>query len=868
MDVNEVEPETQDYFYNCSECSSLIEIIYLDDINIEFKCFNKNNPHKIKISIKEYINAMKIKYREINNEKCMINKHNKMNECYCLECNIQLCDICLKSREHLLHNKINIKEILPRENELNIINNIIKDIKDIKNQDLKNLYEIIYNSYNTNNYNYYYCLNVNYILNNYIEKNNIIKEKLSKEEYENIIKIKNIKKENRIDEKSENANINVINRRKNLKDENNTPTKLNNYYGKIKLKEELEKEKKEEIIEKPIRTSPKNSVEKYSRFRRLSSDYLKEEKYEANTERKQREKEENKHKFIGFSYECHGKTNGKEIKNKSKNSPNIFNRRRLFNNNIQDKVKKPEIRDDQRKMQKPFGRTYYDGFRRYKPKLDDDIPKELDINSKDEKREIFKNYFINKTLEENENNKKKYLKINSKKDIKEISNKKKTVETFNFKYIEIKYNSNKKDNINNKNKIKCLLDIKLKEIINNNIILFNTNIEDGIDVYLKNKKINMIRYDKSWYIDYGFEKEGIYEFQIIFSKIFANMYGFFEKCNNIISIDLSNFNSSNVTDMAFMFSECNKLKEIKGLNKFNTNKVNNMVAVFQECKELEYLDLSNFNTNNVTEMQYMFNKCMKLKVIKGLNVLNTNKVNNMRSMFQLCSELKYLDLSNFNTSNVTNMSFMFSKCYALKVIKGLNKFNTNKVKSMKTMFQSCSELEYLDLSNFNTENVIDMSYMFSSCNKLKEIKGLNKFNTNKINNMKAMFQLCKELEYLDLSNFDTENVIDMSNMFASCNKLKELRGINKFKTNKVKNMKAMFNECTELQSLDLSNFYTENVTDMEGMFNKCDKLKYLNLLNFSIKCETKNMMNFNRKDKFKFITNNKDLLALFNSIYL
>ena len=177
------------------------------------------------------------------------------------------------------------------------------------------------------------------------------------------------------------------------------------------------------------------------------------------------------------------------------------------------------------------------------------------------------------------------------------------METFNFKYIEIKYNSNKKDNINNKNKIKCLLDIKLKEIINNNIILFNTNIEDGIDVYLKNKKINMIRYDKSWYIDYGFEKEGIYEFHIIFSKIFANMYGFFEKCNNIISIDLSNFNSSNVTDMAFMFSECNKLKEIKGLNKFNTNKVNNMVAVFQECKELEYLDLSNFNTNNVTEMQ-------------------------------------------------------------------------------------------------------------------------------------------------------------------------------------------------------------------------------------------------------------------------
>jgi hypothetical protein len=92
----EILPKTFEPFYNCSECSSSIEIIYLDNSTIEFKCFNKNNPHKIKLSIKEYINKMKIQYKEINNEKCMINKHNKMNERYCLKCNIHLCDICLK----------------------------------------------------------------------------------------------------------------------------------------------------------------------------------------------------------------------------------------------------------------------------------------------------------------------------------------------------------------------------------------------------------------------------------------------------------------------------------------------------------------------------------------------------------------------------------------------------------------------------------------------------------------------------------------------------------------------------------------------------------------------------------------------------
>ena len=49
------------------------------------------------------------------------------------------------------------------------------------------------------------------------------------------------------------------------------------------------------------------------------------------------------------------------------------------------------------------------------------------------------------------------------------------------------------------------------------------------------------------------------------------------------------------------------------------------------------------------------------------------------------------------------------------------------------------------------------------------------------------------------------------------------------------------------------------------MFNKCKKLKYLNLLNFTINCETKLMFNFENKKNCQFITNNKDLLKLYNS---
>ena len=78
-------------------------------------------------------------------------------------------------------------------------------------------------------------------------------------------------------------------------------------------------------------------------------------------------------------------------------------------------------------------------------------------------------------------------------------------------------------------------------------------------------------------------------------------------------------------------------------------------------------------------------------------------------------------------------------------------------------------------------------------------------------------------------------------------------------------MKGMFQGCNNLEYLDLSNFNTSNVTNMVGMFYSCNKLKYLNLLNFTINCETKNMLTFKNKKNCQFITNNKDLLKLYES---
>ena len=55
-----------------------------------------------------------------------------------------------------------------------------------------------------------------------------------------------------------------------------------------------------------------------------------------------------------------------------------------------------------------------------------------------------------------------------------------------------------------------------------------------------------------------------------------------------------------------------------------------------ECSSLTHLDLSNFNTNNVTNMSGMFLGCSSLTNI-NLSNFNNSKVTNMNGMFYGCS---------------------------------------------------------------------------------------------------------------------------------------------------------------------------------------------------------------------------------------
>ena len=330
-----------------------------------------------------------------------------------------------------------------------------------------------------------------------------------------------------------------------------------------------------------------------------------------------------------------------------------------------------------------------------------------------------------------------------------------------------------------------------------------------------------------------------------------------QKIKNILELDLSSFDTSNVTSMDAMFTGMSNLTTLN-LSNFDTSQVTSMDAMFGDMSSLTTLNLSNFNTSKVTNMDSMFFRMSSLTTL-NLSNFDTSKVTNMSAMFRGMSNLTTLNLSNFDTSNVTNMRDMFSGMSNLTSIN-LSNFDTSKVTDMRAMFFGMSNLTTLNLSNFNTSNVTNMSNMFAVTPKLTTLD-LSSFNTSKVTDMSWMFKDMSKLTTLNLSNFDTSKVTNMYAMFNTTRNLTTLN-LSNFDTSKVTSMGRMFYGMSKLTTLDLSNFDTSKVTDMGYMFAVTPKLTTLDLSNFNTSKVTdmsdmfSDMLNLNSLDISNFDTSN------------
>ena len=136
----------------------------------------------------------------------------------------------------------------------------------------------------------------------------------------------------------------------------------------------------------------------------------------------------------------------------------------------------------------------------------------------------------------------------------------------------------------------------------------------------------------------------INNFTIIWEKM-PKCSGMFEYSTGIVSIDLSNFDSSQLIDISKMFRECRNLRYINFTN-FDVSLVENMTQLFYGCTKLTSLDLSNFYTFSAISMESMFQGADSL-ISLDLRAFDTSFVTNMKNMFNGCKSLKYINLISF-----------------------------------------------------------------------------------------------------------------------------------------------------------------------------------------------------------------------------
>ncbi len=166
----------------------------------------------------------------------------------------------------------------------------------------------------------------------------------------------------------------------------------------------------------------------------------------------------------------------------------------------------------------------------------------------------------------------------------------------------------------------------------------------------------------------------------------------FYGCKNlqISATDLPDL--SDVSSMYAMLSRCDSLNGPQNIDNWNTSNVTDMGYLFAQSRKFNQA-IGNWNTSNVTSMLGMF------YLAEGFNQTidswNTGSVTNMKEMFYGATNFNQ-PIGNWNTSNITNMSYMFFSAYDFN--QPIDNWNFNAVSNYENMILGCG----LDCGNYSS----------------------------------------------------------------------------------------------------------------------------------------------------------------------
>ena len=199
---------------------------------------------------------------------------------------------------------------------------------------------------------------------------------------------------------------------------------------------------------------------------------------------------------------------------------------------------------------------------------------------------------------------------------------------------------------------------------------------------------------------------------------------------DITVLDITGWNLEKFETINGLFSNCNYLENIIGLDTLDLSNIYSAEYLFRNCPKLDFSCVKNLNVKGIKKLEgvFMSNKITNLDFLSNWDI---SECEDISGMFFSCKSLTNIDgIKNWNVSSLRNN-------YNLPALDGIN-----------NLFMYCNALTNVDLSNWTLgKDLIWVNHVFSDCYGLKTLKIFNVTGT--IRKAESLFEDCEQLESIE-----------------------------------------------------------------------------------------------------------------------
>jgi len=225
-----------------------------------------------------------------------------------------------------------------------------------------------------------------------------------------------------------------------------------------------------------------------------------------------------------------------------------------------------------------------------------------------------------------------------------------------------------------------------------------------------------------------------------FPRIYFDAGGFFGSNTDYGKIlTIEQWGTDAWTSMADAFSGCTNLR-INALDAPDLSAVTDLTYMFRECESLND-DISSWDVSSITNMRGVFRDAISFN--QPLNAWDVSSVTSMRELFEDATVFNQ-PLNNWDVRSVTNMQELFSRAQAFN--QDIGTWEVASVTTMRSMFAGATV--------FNQ----DISFKLGGGNL-----GGDGWNTNSVTNIALMFSTAAAFNQ-DISNWNTGSLTNITSI--------------------------------------------------------------------------------------------------------